>query len=204
MIRVLPQPEPSYFEDRIRQRGRRFLSTTPSPTERQWRDHSYWKECSRDLHERYGGICAYSCHWIAFDTGWRQVEHFKPKKEFPFLGYEWSNYRLVCGVLNGRKGTKDILDPFEIEDGWFILSFPSLLVRASPDLEDELRERVEKTRDILGLNDEATCLRNRARYLEDYCHNRLPFDVLLRDAPFLAKELQRQNLVETIKDMMLL
>ena len=35
-----------------------------------------------------------------------------------------SNYRLVCGTLNSRKGTFEVLDPFMIEDGWFEIDFP--------------------------------------------------------------------------------
>ena len=202
MIRIDPKGEPDYFDEKIRQRGQRFLARNPSPTQQQWKKHSYWRECSRDLHDRYGGICAYSCHWIAFDTGWRQVEHFKPKDRYPNLGYEWSNFRLVCGLLNGRKGLREIMDPFEVEDGWFTINFPSLLVKASRELSVELQARVEKTRDILGLNDEATCLKSRARYIEDFCRNRIPFEVLIRDAPFLAKELQRQDLVDRIREIM--
>ena len=66
---------------------------------------------------------------MAPDTGWKTVEHFKPKDLHPGLAYDWDNYRLVCGLLNSRKRVNEtILDPFEIEDGWFLLHFPSLQV----------------------------------------------------------------------------
>src|SRR5207244_2602229 len=122
-------------------------------TQKEWRAHSYWTEFGMALHEAYGCICAYSCHWISHDTGWRQVEHFLPKTAFPDKGYEWDNYRLVCGVLNGRKGTQRVLDPFVIENGWFTLDFPSLLVKPKRGLAPSLAEAIRETSEILGLND---------------------------------------------------
>ena len=36
--------------------------------------------------------------------------------------YEWANYRLACSLMNARKDAiASVLDPFEIEDGWFAL-----------------------------------------------------------------------------------
>src|SRR5207245_9727793 len=96
--------EPPHFDEQVRRKGRRFLNVNPHPTSRQWRSHRYWQHVGSDLHDLYGGICAYSCHWIPFDTGADTVEHFRPKDTYPVDAYEWSNYRLVCATLNGRKG----------------------------------------------------------------------------------------------------
>ncbi len=156
----------------------------------------------RDLHDAYGGICAYSCHWIPYDTGAKTVEHFKPKVRYPQDAYEWDNYRLVCNALNGRKSDRDTLDPFEISDGWFIIDFPSLLVKSAPGLPDDLKNQVIATRDILGLNDEATCLKNRNEFVWCYCKRQITFAHLERQAPFLAKELVRQGLTDTIQEIM--
>lgn len=202
MIRVELQPEPANFNERVRQRGRRFLAKNPNPTQEQWRTHSYWTEVGMELHGAYGGICAYSCHWIALDTGWRQVEHFLPKSIFPSLGYEWSNYRLVCGVLNGRKGSQQVLDPFKIQNGWFILDFPSLLVKPNLDLEPNLVEEIRRTTEALKLNDEGTCVKSRSKYVENYCRGFTDFEYLRQDAPFIAFELSRQGLVNEIRDIM--
>jgi uncharacterized protein (TIGR02646 family) len=203
VIHVDLQPEPLHFDSQVRRPGLKFLARYPNPTQSQWRSHSYWTEVSDELHSRYGGICAYSCHWISYDTGWRQVEHFQPKSRRRQLAYEWSNYRLVCGVLNGRKGVEDILDPFLVQNSWFIIDFPSLLVKPAPNLQPDLFERVKRTCDILKLNDEATCMKSRARYVENYCRGRIVFEYLRQEAPFIALELQRQDLVEAIKDIMI-
>jgi len=202
MIRIDRKEEPDHFDDRVRFRGRHFLQNNPNPTPRQWRSHQYWREVGPDLHDAYGGICAYSCHWIPYDTGADTVEHFRPKTIHPREAYEWSNYRLVCATLNGRKGVhEDVLDPFLIQSGWFVIDFPSMLVKPDKDLASDSRQRVQASIDRLGLNDEGTCLKSRVRWLSDYCSNDISLDYFRRHAPFIVAELERQNLVANIREV---
>ena len=113
MILVREQSEPSNFAEKVRRRGQDFLAKNPRPSAKQLADQPYWRDAAKQLYDAYDGICAYTCHWIAFDTGSRTVEHFVPKVVAPDLAYEWSNFRLVCGRLNSRKGRhQDVLDPF--------------------------------------------------------------------------------------------
>ena len=155
------------------------------------------------MHNSYKGICAYSCHWIPYDTGADTVEHFFPKDTYPQRAYEWSNYRLVCSTLNGRKGIReDILDPFQIQNGWFVIDFPSLLVKPSKEIDEAMNLNVKVTINSLGLNDEDTCLKSRERYIKDYCQERITFEYLCDDAPFIALELERQGIVNSIKEIM--
>ena len=202
MIPIQLQPEPTDFFAKVQQPGEIFLAKDPDPTTSQWNKHNYWKRVLDDLYAAYSGICAYSCHWISPDTGGKTVEHFKPKKKYPQYAYRWENYRLVCGVLNGRKGEhEDVLDPFAIQEGWFVIDFSTLLVRPGPDISTPDARLVESTINRLGLNDEATCLRTRTKWLLDYIEVPFPFSYLARNAPFLASELKRQNLVETIHEI---
>ncbi len=203
MIHIDRQVEPLDFDNRVRRPGRRFLQSNPRPTSKQWRNHSYWREIGSELHDVYGGICAYSCHWIPYDTGADTVEHFQPKDTYPDHAYEWDNYRLVCATLNGRKGTyEDVVDPFVIQDGWFVIDFPSMLVKAGPNTSPEDALRIKATIDRLGLNDEGTCLKSRVKWLSDYCGpNGVPFEYLQRHAPFIASELIRQGLRQSIQQI---
>jgi hypothetical protein len=202
MIHVDQREEPENFNDRVRVRGRGFLQRTPNPTSMQWRSHQYWREVGSELHDAYGGICAYSCHWIPYDTGADTVEHFRPKAIYRNEAYEWSNYRLVCATLNGRKGVhEDVLDPFLIQDGWFVIDFPSMLVKPDSELAPVNRQSVQATIDRLGLNDEGTCLKSRVKWLSDYCSNDISLDYFRRHAPFIVAELERQNLVEDIREV---
>ena len=194
MIFVQRRPEPRDFDQRVRQPGRRFLRRFPRPTSGEFSRHDYWRSVVEDLHDAYGEICAYTCHWIARDTGWRTVEHFVPKSVDPTLAYEWRNFRLVCGRMNGRKGAhQDVLDPFEIEDGAFAIQFPSLQVRPALGIASELRDEVERTIDRLRLNDEL-CILSRLAYVEPYCRGEIGLDYLRRRAPFIHREVVRQGL----------
>jgi hypothetical protein len=203
MIHVVPQPEPHVFDAKVRRPGRRFLRKTPNPSSKEFAAHSYWRKVLDLLHESYKGICAYSCHWIPYDTGSDTVEHFLCKKNHPPRAYEWSNYRLVCATLNGRKGDfDDVLDPFLVEDGEFVLGFPSLLVVPSAKLNPGKQTRVQRTIDRLQLNDEGTCLKSRIKWISDYCGDHISFEHLRAHAPFIALELERQALTAKIKTMM--
>lgn len=202
MIHIDQVEEPENFNSRVRLRGRRFLRTNPHPTSSQWRNHRYWAEVAPALHDAYGGICAYSCHWIPYDTGADTVEHFRPKDIYPRKAYEWKNYRLVCATLNGRKGVyEDVLDPFVVRNGWFVIDFPSLLVKPDRALELTDSHSVQTTISRLGLNDEGTCLKSRVKWLREYCLNDISLSHLRRHAPFIVAELERQNLLTTIRDV---
>ncbi len=194
MIRVTRKPEPANFDKRVREPGRQFLAACPNPTQRQWNSHSYWRRVIHSLHSAYGGICAYSCHWIPYDTGADTVEHFRPKTKYPQDAYEWRNYRLACQLLNSRKGDNEkILDPFSIRNGWFVIEFPTLMVKPAPGLSRALHEKARRTRDILGLNDDATCMAMRQQFVMDYCRGEINFAHIEKRAPFLAGEMKKQG-----------
>lgn len=194
MIRINEQPEPAIFDARVRKPGQLFLRSYSRPTQKQWSTHSYWRRVLSSLHSAYGGICSYSCHWIPFDTGADTVEHFRPKSKYPRDAYEWKNYRLVCQLLNSRKGTTSgILDPFSITTGWFIIDFPALLVKPAPGLAKKIAAKVKKTRDTLGLNNEDTCLLMRQQFVTDYCLGEVSFSHLEKRAPFLASQMKAQG-----------
>lgn len=200
MIKILPQPEPDSFETVVRVPGLRFLRMQPHPTSKQWAGRDYWRLSGNELREAYEHTCAYSCSYIASDTGSNSVEHYVSKDADPLLAYEWSNYRLVCGRLNGRKSNyDDVLDPFAVEDGWFVLDFPSLLVRPSDDLGIDLRTKVESTIARLKLNDDETCVHGRLVWVEAYCKGHITVEFLQKMAPFVYKELVRQDLLVQVK-----
>lgn len=204
MIPVAEQQEPSSFDDQVRKPGHRFLTPKPDPKGKEWNGHEYWRREIHALHSLYRGICSYSCHWIPHDTGFPSIDHYKPKDLFPSEAYEWSNYRLMCGTLNGRKGVyEDVLDPFSIGENWFTISFPSLIVKPADGLDADLVIKITATIARLGLNDESTCLKSRYAWTMDYCNSKFTFQYLREKAPFIARELERQDLVANIIRVML-
>lgn len=203
MIRVERTDPPDEFEERVAEPGRNFLESCPNPTTKQFQTHNYWIRVKGQLHKKNSGICAYSCHYIATDTGSDTVEHFIPKKPNPSHAYVWENYRLVCGRLNGRKGMyQDVIDPFDVETGMFVLDFPSLLVKPSPNLSLVITQEVRQTILRLKLNDDESCVRARSEYVMFYCSEDISLNYLKSKAPFIAFELERQGLTETIRAIM--
>ena len=70
--------------------------------------------------------------------------------------YEWSNYRLACSLMNARKGVASVLDPFEIEEGWFALELVDFQVVPGEGLSADVVGAVSETIERLRLSDR-TC-----------------------------------------------
>jgi len=195
VIPIKPQPEPSHFNEKVRQPGKAFLEVTTCPTGKDWDKKNLWKHIERDLYDAYDGICAYSCTWISRATSSSNVEHFKPKSKYPKQAYEWGNYRLVCWKMNKNKGAQeDVLDPFTLQEGWFMLDFSSLLIFPKDDLAAHETMLVKKTLLRLKLNQDEDVIEDRKKWLVEYILEEIPFTYLVKKAPFLAYELKRQRL----------
>src|SRR5260370_10805329 len=98
LMPVKMQPEPPHFFEKVQKKGDKFRLENPHAKGNNLKP--YWRKIIPDLHSAYSGICAYTCHWIPYDTGSVTVEHFKPKEVYPQYAYCWDNYRLVCGRFN--------------------------------------------------------------------------------------------------------
>ncbi|MCA9684756.1 MAG: hypothetical protein KC457_21405, partial [Myxococcales bacterium] len=138
------QPEPPDFDAKVRKLGAKALAkleraeiNEPPPL---------WRPFIPALRRAYADICAYTCVRIPLVVGSAGVDHLLPKSRRPELAYEWSNYRLACGKMNARKNDlESVLDPFEIEDGWFALEFFGHQVRPAKGLHEPARGRVVET-----------------------------------------------------------
>jgi uncharacterized protein (TIGR02646 family) len=205
MMPVERRAEPSSFEEKVRTPGRRFLETTDKSPESKgfWSGKEYWREALADLRRLHGGVCAYSGLLIYPGTGASSVDHFKPKSRHPHLAYEWSNFRLACQRVNACKSNKEnILDPFEIQPDWFTLDFDTFRVEPHSALEGDVREAVLITIAELKLNEDGSnsFIGERQEYIEAYAQGDVEFSHLEKRSPFIAYELKRQGLTETIRD----
>jgi len=209
MIRVTPAPEPAAFDKLVRKPGLRAIAEMVGerPLRKAGRRFQkvadrredispekfpdYWTKVLDDLMSAYDQICAYSCFRIHPVTGSRSVDHMAAKSRAHDQVYEWLNYRLACSLLNARKKDfGDVLDPFEIIDGWFQLELLGFQVLPAPELAAEIRTRVKQTIDRLGLDD---FRRSRERDAENYWARNVSLAVLTEESPFVAKELRRQG-----------
>ncbi len=196
MISLKRFAEPPEFEEQVRRPGKKFLVNSPLPTTKQWGSHSYWRNVKSTLYDLYGGICSYCCIWIS-PRGNEHVDHYVPKSKDPSLAYEWSNYRLASGRINGSKRDYEIIDPFEMEDGWFVLDFGTMEVKVGDNVPDSKRTLVKYTIDKLKLNDLNTTIKDRRQWLNIYIEKQ-DMSFLEKYAPFIAAELKRQKLKEKI------
>ena len=200
MIRVVPAPEPDTFDARVRQPGLRKLeelaeehhggSKEAIPREK---FPDYWRRSLDDLMASYHRICAYLCLYISGGPGARSVDHMIAKSAAWDQAYEWTNYRLACSLMNSRKGAAaTVLDPFDVEDGWFVLELVEFQVLPGDGLDAAVVEDVQGTIDRLRLNDDE-CRGAREEFAEDYWSGHVSLDYLGRHAPFVARELRRQD-----------
>ena len=202
MIPVEPQPEPEDFEERVRKPGTEFLKKIPHPKSREWRGKEYWQTMLPKMRDSYKGICAYCAHWISSMTGSGSIDHFLPKSQYPALAYEWNNFRYSSLKFNRRKGIHNISDPFRIELDWFIIDFPSLIIKSNPNAPSGKIQEIEDTIKILKLNTDTNCVKARQSWIMNFCRDEISFSFLKRRAPFIAYELERQALVEKIATIM--
>lgn len=222
MIYVRPAPEPEDFDSQVRRPGLQALRelvgdrrAVPRPGRKrravarrieELASESLpplWRNCLPRLRTAYRDICSYLGMKIHPATGAATVDHFKPKSVWQILAYEWTNYRLAARQVNASKGEhEDVLDPFEVENGWFELNLGTFEVSASRDLDEALAEKVQATIVRLKLNDPTFCkareeYHDRYHGLSEAVGNRvreaLPLSWLEEECPFVALELERQG-----------
>jgi hypothetical protein len=199
MIRVAAQPEPASFDVDVRQKGltwmRKKKIALDQPLPPKTNIEPYWRHCLDDMHASYNGCCAYLAIFIERVIESGSVDHFIPKSRQAGLAYEWSNYRLACSRMNSRKRDYDnVLDPFEVEDGWFRLELVSGRIYPAPSLPDVLKGQVVATIERLGLDDPEN-RELRARHFQNYFEKDYPEDYLRTYSPFVWMEANRQGLL---------
>lgn len=215
MIPVVLADEPKSFDAHVRKRGavaiQRLLGKSvkapgrkPKVTYARPQDipsssfPAYWTEVREsdgesvldDMMAAYGQFCAYLAMRIERATGSPTVDHFVPKEANWRLVYEWSNYRLSAGCVNGAKGTKHVVDPFKVERGWFELDLDTFIVRRGDAAPAAENARIKDTLSILNLRQ---CVRQRGDFITLYRAGLIDLQNIEMYAPFIASELRRQG-----------
>lgn len=199
MIPVTAKPEPANFNAKVRQKGLRWLEKKEIDLDAAAPDgfefNPFWRDCLDDMYELYGRVCAYGGFYIEKVTGSPSVEHFIPKSKTPRLAYEWSNYRMVCSLLNGRKSDyEDVLDPFALSPETFYLNLASGAIYPNPNLDAQSQAAAQATIKRLKLDDDA-CRKRRTEDFDGYLRDGLPTEYLKRRSPFVWYEARRQGLL---------
>jgi hypothetical protein len=219
MIPVMPRPEPvapeydfhhdvyERGEDAIRQlaglpslrawKGPRIkprVARIEEVTQAMLRDYPYWTRARAALHRAYDGYCAYLARYIE-PVETPTTDHFVALRNAndPMLAYTWANYRLAHALVNGVKAAiPDVLDPFEVGEGWFAIDFGRFATVIGPEAPVEQREAIQRTITALRLDGRELAI-TRQRAASRYWSRRLLLVSLEDDEPFLARELRRQG-----------
>jgi uncharacterized protein (TIGR02646 family) len=140
-------------------------------------------------------VCAYACAYIERITGHGTVDHFVAKSADVGQAYEWRNYRLACLKMNQRKRDfDDVLDPFTLAAGTFVLDLVTGRIAPSPRLRNGALEAARRTIDRLRLDD-AECRQWRLDWFDNYHNGHICERHLRRRSPFVWHEARRQNLL---------
>lgn len=196
MIRFEPPPAPEDFDERVRKPGRRWLARHRGTRER---PEPYWLRTREELAEAFHHLCAYSAIHVSFPGA---VDHFVPirgRHGKRRLAYEWSNYRYASHAINRRKSDRDpsrLLDPFEVQDGWFELLLPSCQLVLTEACPEQYRSRAQAMLDDLGLGHHEDVIRYRRQWLECYLDGDLSLEGLEKFAPLIARAVRKQQAVK--------
>ena len=186
MIRFERVPEPAEFDRQARAPGNRWLADHPDAD----RPRDFWTPFKATLAHGFRDLCAYSAMYEPVGT----VDHFVSVGEDRSKAYEWENYRYCAAWINSSKNNVlagDLLDPHEIEDGWFELHLPSLQLRVSDAIPEELRERAEHVLIRLHLRSDERVMRQRREWYRMYQCGELSRDGLEGKAPLIAAAIDR-------------
>lgn len=130
MITVQPAPAPANFINLVQNPGvlslvsdGQNLDDTPTAN---YKYKAHWIKVIPYALEVYMNTCAYFGIHIPDNSGSAEIDHYLHKsKHATRLAYDWNNYRLACKKANSKKGTKQVLDPFSVQDDWFLLNLNS-------------------------------------------------------------------------------
>jgi hypothetical protein len=158
----------------------------------------WWRPFQPDLAKHF----SYRCGWQATSIGldgvvehWLSCGHRKgvpsPNRH---LAFEWTNYRYATGVVNSLKGTLDdqILDPCEVQNGWFEVLLPSFQLVATAQLPADLRGKAELTLSKLQLRRGHHARWTRWDWYRRYWNGGTPdLENLRLDAPLVAAAVEK-------------
>lgn len=186
MIHVERVPEPPSFPMEVQRPGEDWLAAHPD--EKSEKMPPLWSTHRRPLAEGFEQRCGYSAMHLERGT----VDHYlsRSSPQGRPLTYRWSNYRFASEEMNQLKGTWDtrILDPFEIEDGWFEIQLPSLqLVMVAERIPFVHRDRARFTLKTLRLEDGDAVIQTRASWYRRFLEGTIALAALFELAPLVAR-----------------
>lgn len=185
MIPFMPKHQPSFFYEITTVRGQRWLERNKLNNDR---PEDYWSEHRDYLAECFRHLCAYAAIRIEKGT----FDHYLSCKNKRERAYDWFNYRYICGIINSSKQAIDeeVLDPFEVKEGWFEVLLPSFELTLTNKLTDSnIRKRAELT--ILRLHLNENFIEPRKQWYNQFLTGKQSLSGLLCNAPLVGQAVYR-------------
>lgn len=185
MIPVQKPRKPRTFDRDCRTPGNRWLAAKPKST----KFPAHWTKFQPHLEKGFSGRCGWWAVWISDG----EVDHYLSKKNHRNQAYEWSNYRYIAGSVNSSKRNHDnaVLDPFEVQAGWFEVILPSMQLLATVRIPAHLQAKAAFTIRQLKLSNGYKVRKIRRRAYERFKAGKLTMPGLEEDAPLVAEAVQR-------------
>lgn len=186
MIPIAKVKKPKDFDVKVKVPGDQWLKDNPKAK----RPKALWVSYTKDLAEGFSNLCGYAA---MFDATGGTVDHYLSFKKYPKKAYDWDNYRFSSSTLNSSKRTADdaVLDPFEVQAGWFEIHLPSLQMRVTDAVPQAYRAKADYTLKRLGLRDGERVIRWRQSWYALYCFGDLSLEGLRKMAPLIAQAVEK-------------
>lgn len=186
MIPTAKVKKPKDFEVKVKVPGDQWLKDNQKAK----RPKALWAPYTKDLAEGFSNLCGYAA---MFDPTGGTVDHYLSFKNHPKKAFDWSNYRFASGTLNSSKRNADdaVLDPFEVQGGWFEIELPSMQMRVTDAVPAAFRAKAAYTLKRLGLRDGERVIRWRRSWYALYEKGDLTLDGLRQMAPLIATAVEK-------------
>ena len=185
-----PANEPELFARNCGEPGAAWLEAHPNVDPHQM--SKLWSQFRPDLARLFSHRCGWMATWIGQEG---DVDHWLPCNclKHRNLAFEWSYYRYCAGTVNSLKqASKEVLDPCEVEEGWFEVSLPDFQLLMTDRLPATHRGRAETTLKALQLRQGHRARWTRWDWYRRYWNNGQPDLVgLRRDAPLVAAAVEK-------------
>lgn len=185
-----PIKEPTGFDKHCRKKGKDWLKKNPTAPSTKF--PGYW----RDFQPQLAAGFTYRCGWSAMHIGTDgAVDHYHSRSgpKGRKLAYEWSNYRYISTTVNSSKQALDaeVLDPFDVQYGWFEVRLPSFQLVRTSRVPVRLRDKADYTINRLKLVNGSKFIANRKYWYQQHRLNGLPLENLHEYAPLVATAVER-------------
>lgn len=181
--RPTPENEPELFDKNCRIPGNDWLNEYPAADPRQ--QSQWWRPFKPDL----ARLFSHRCGWLGTYIGLEgTVDHCLPIVSHRHLSFEWANYRYCTGTINSRKsGSTRVLDPCDVQPGWFRVDLHSFQLLLTQQVPDEFRDLAEATLNHLQLRRGHQARWSRWDWYKKHWNGGQPrLEDLRRDAPLVA------------------